>query len=165
MPTITPLSPALEEAIVASVEQGIPPLQACAANGVSAESLRRWRLVAEGAEFWPGSQSPVSPESRAIIVAFVQRLSRAEASCFRVLTNNLYANATTRNERTGWYDTQAADKLLSKHSTFRQDWYEHRQVNVNQSGQVVHELRLAQALDDQSLDQAYQALDALPPPP
>lgn len=143
---MTALTPERERVILESVRRGTPVTQAALAAGIASETLRRWKLIADGAEQWPGTESPVDPESRSTIVAFVQRLSQAQAEAMQVLVSKLWTNATTPNRTTGWFDTQAADKILSKHPAYRADWREHRQVSVELSGTVDPQLRAVEQL-------------------
>jgi transposase-like protein len=144
---MTVLTPDLEQAILAAVEQGTPATQAAQALGIDRRTLLRWREIADtDADTWPSTGTPLAPDTKARIVSFAQALDRAEAACFSRLTASLMANATTPNEKTGWYDTQAADKLLSKHPRFRQDWHEDKHLTISGGTTVSHEYRAVEGM-------------------
>jgi transposase-like protein len=125
---VTELTPDLADAIVASVERGASSFDAAEVNGVSRDTLRRWLRIAEqDATYWPGTNSLVSEGLKSRIAEFAERLTRAKAGKRVVLTSNLLHNATTPNEKTGWYDTQAIDKLMAKDGDNREHWYENKQ--------------------------------------
>jgi hypothetical protein len=170
---MTVLTPEREAAIIDAVEKGTPASVAARAVGIDARTVARWKLIAEDdSNTWPGTSSPVDPDTKARIVRFAQRLADAEAACFQKLTHSLYHNATTENPKSGHTDTQAADKLLSKHPKFRQDWYENKQLQVTNSGTVNHEHRAVEGMSHSELLESVPAefrelvddLPALPQP-
>jgi hypothetical protein len=157
------LTPDQETAILDSVARGTPPRQAFLANGVSDDTLREWQRIATSpAETSWRTGNPVSEETRAAITSFTDRLTQAQAGTFQVLTGALYANATTINPKTGHSDTQAADKLLSKHPAYRRDWFEYREQHTTTDNHTLVELR--HQVDALPLADARALLDALPDP-
>lgn len=165
MQALTPELLTTEDAIIESVRRGVSLTAAADANGISHETVRWWQKIADGAETWQ-TGAPVSEEKKASIKRFMQRVAQARGECRTVLVSSLYHNATTQNAKTGWYDTQAADKILSKSSDHRGDWHEERHTTITQQGQVSHEHTLVQQLAQQggveALEQLERELDALP---
>jgi hypothetical protein len=161
---MTALTPELEGRIIESVRNGTPPRQAALSAGISDDTLQAWIRISKGERYWPRTQVEVSDETRASVTAFAERLAHAQAECFGTLTSALYHNATTIDPRTGRSDTQAADKLLSKHSTFRQDWFEKQHLQVDS---VVTHRREDALVKAASIDQleAWASLPELPAGP
>jgi transposase-like protein len=158
---VTELTPDLADAIVASVERGASSFDAAEVNGVSRDTLRRWLRIAEqDATYWPGTNSLVSEGLKSRIAEFAERLTRAKAGKRVVLTSNLLHNATTPNEKTGWYDTQAIDKLMAKDGDNREHWYENKQLTVTQQGSISHEVTTVQQLAQSGGYEALAALEA-----
>jgi hypothetical protein len=93
----------------------------------------------------------VRDETRELITTFIRDLEQAQASVMTVLTNSLYHNATTLNAKTGWYDTQAADKILSKGAT-RDEWYERRHMTGESVVTHLHENSALEALPVDALE-------------
>ena len=113
----------VQETLLQSIADGVDPNLAAEALGISREVLRNWKEFAEGRlAYRGGSQAPEATKRNA--TEFYQALPQARAEGYRKLVSRLQHNANTPNAKTGWYDTQAIDKLLSK-SAFRDDWHEH----------------------------------------
>ncbi len=132
------------------------------AAGIADGTMSQWRKIAAGDDTWQGSDSPVKPDTKDRILTFLKRLAQTQADCMQTLVGSLYANATTANEKTGWFDTQAADRLLSKHPTFRQEWYENKHQTIDQLVTHRREDSLAESSTEAELE-AWSAL-ALPDP-
>lgn len=148
---MTRLTQAAIEAIVASVEQGSSIRQAAKANHFTDDQVDDWLRISRGEEAQRNG-GQYSSQYKSTVTDLTERCQRAIASRYTVLTHSLYHNATTPNAKTGWYDTQAADKLLSKSPDTRQDWHEQRgaQVQVYEvhpAHKFVHSLSDAEVFD------------------
>jgi hypothetical protein len=156
------LSPATESAILDAVRRGVPLNTAARAAGVSPETVRRWKLIAESdATAWPNGV-PIADGTKEAILRFVQALARAQEQCRETLINSLYTCAVVPNEKTGLPDWRAADALLSKHPAYRAEWREERQVTVQSDSTIRVEHQLVRQLDDAQLQALEQQLAALP---
>lgn len=159
------LSPKFIDCIVESVEQGSSLRRAAHANGFTDDQVEEWHRIARG-ESTRRDHVAYSSNYKSLVTELTERCTRAMGKRYTVLTNSLYANATTP-DKYGRYDTQAADKLLSKAPETRQDWYEQRGV-VHEPPQVSRVYQEAEQLTDaeleQALEQAGQAPWALPSP-
>lgn len=154
------LTDELAESLADAVKRGVPIETAAQAAGVSERTFFEWLKAAESGVWHDGS--PVQPETLKTISRFSRLISRARAEHMQQMIASIQQCAVTPNEKTGMPDWRAADTMLSKHPVYRKLWREERQVNVTQSGTVLHEHQLASKLSDAELEQAYQALDALP---
>jgi hypothetical protein len=134
-----------EDQVIAAVRAGTPVKMALTAVGLTITS----------------SDAEASPEARAELERLARRIEQAQALHQAEMIGVLQECAMTPNAKTGLPDWRAADAMLSKHPAYRNDWREHRELEIRQQGVISHEHRFARALDD---DQLEEALRALPSP-
>lgn len=159
MPATLRITDELSQSLAAAVRRGVPIETAAQAAGVSQSQFYEWLKAAESGQWRDGQ--PVSPESLRSITAFSERIRRAqsefEAECIQRI-----AEAGSMVGKSGVPEWRALAWIANNHPRYRERYRQHREVEVHQSGQVVHELKLAQQLEPQALEAAYEALHALP---
>lgn len=141
---MTTLTDELADTLAASIANGVTAVEAIEACGLSRSIYHEWMSVAETGAYRDGR--PASATQKRATLALVEKLARARASRYKVLVGSLYHNATTKNAKTGWFDTQAADKLLSKSPDTRETWHELKEVQQSGTMTTLHEHRLVRQI-------------------
>lgn len=149
--------PEIVEAVAEQVRQGVPASTALRMAGVSAQLVAHWRVVAETGLHSNGEKA--TPETIERIRFLFEAVARAEDDFAARMVSTISRAATSVNLKTGIPEWRAADCLLSKHPVTRENWYEHREVQVEHTGDVSVRVAysLARSLSDGDLLSATDA--------
>jgi len=149
------ITPAMQDAILQAVVEGVPFAAAAAEAGIPPKTAHRWLRVAEsGATHWEDG-SPVSQQAQ----TFLRQLSEAYAlACgqFEAKAVRSILAAGDMVSKGGIPEWRAKAWALNNLPHTRQTYREYRELHVEQRGTVSHEHRLARQMSDDQL------LEALP---
>jgi transposase-like protein len=160
MPATLLLTPALAESLADAVRRGVPIETASQAAGISPQTFYDWVKCSQVGTWRNGV--PIEPESLLQLSAFSEKIRQAQAD-FESRQIAAIAEAGEAVGRSGVPEWRARAWLLNNHPRYRERYRQHRELEVHQSGTVLHEHQLASQLDDSALTQAYEAFTALPP--
>lgn len=152
------LSPQLADSLVEAIRAGVPIEVAARAAGVSHETIYEWIRSAQRGTWHAGVA--VEPATLKIIVAFAERVARAQAEREAEAVQRIREYTDVKGN-TDW----RAEAWWLERGPARNRWRPAPQ-QVETSGQVhhLHEHKLASAMTDDELAQALEQVIALPAP-
>ena len=161
MPATLLLTNELGDALADAVRHGVPIETAVQSAGISRQTFYEWLRVAESGSTTWSDGSPARSESLPAILAFSDKIRRAQADWEAEQVRAIRADAEAYNAKTGLRDWRARAFLLTNHPRTRKRWGQH--VEVEQHSTVHHEHTLVKTLELEALEANLELLEQLPP--
>lgn len=139
----TLLTDALADQLAEAVSAGVPLETAAIAAGLNSHALHDWLQAASGT--WR-SGTPVSKTLHSRLISFSERIHRAQAEFEAKQVAGIAKAAEIVNEKTGQQDWRARAWLLNNHPRTRDRYHEVKQVQQEQFGTIVHEMKQVQQI-------------------
>lgn len=162
MPASLTLTDALADQLAAAVERGVPFETASQAAGIPARTVYGWLEIASKGYRTDGAT--VSPESKTVIERFGQRIATARARFEARQLESIARAGEQVNAKTGLTDWRAPAWILNNHPQYRARYRQERVQQIEHSGSVHHEHKLAEAANDDQL-RAWAMLELPAPQP
>lgn len=144
------ITPAVADAVVERVRQGVPASAALRALGISQSSISNWltRPIGEG---WRGGRRNMSEETAAFMAQFRERIEQAEAEFETKMIEAINETGFTKNEKTGLREWRALAWTANNHPRLRSTYHQEK-VTINEGEQTIrHEHRLVREISDKAL--------------